>query len=57
MGEELVVRVRGTSITVKVGGAEPAPLPFRQHLTGGSLPDPGQPLSPLSTALVILLVS
>ena len=51
-GEELLVRARGTSITVKVGGAEPVPFPFRQHLPGGGLPDPGQPLPPLNIALV-----
>ena len=51
-GEELLVRARGTSITVKVGGAEPVPFPFRQHLLGGGLPDPGQPLPPLNIALV-----
>ena len=51
MGEELLVRARGTSITVKVG-AEPVPFPFRQHLPGGGLPDPGQPLPPLNIALV-----
>jgi hypothetical protein len=33
-------------------GADPVPLPFRQHLPGESLPDPGQPLPPLSTALL-----
>ena len=51
-GEELLVRARGTSITVKVGGAKPVPFPFRQHLPGGGLPDPGQPLPPLNIALV-----
>jgi len=51
-GEELLVRARGTSITVKVGGAEPVPFPFRKHLPGGSLLDPGQFLLPLNIALV-----
>ena len=46
------MHARGTSITVKVGGAEPVPFPFLRHLPGGSLPDPGQPLPPLNIVLV-----
>ena len=44
--------VPGGRPSVKVGGAEPVPFPFRKHLPGGSLLDPGQFLLPLNIALV-----